>query len=283
MSRVLGLMICFLSFGAFASLEFTTTVSDVDLAQGNEEEHLIFLSNGRVVKVPAYEKSMMFSLDEAREKKLLLHLVINEEREVLAATTLGELKEKIALQAKSAFSFRPTIIESYEKAMSMFKGMRRGNLSDSQCYNRAHVWAYDWKKELDVNSMKVWVFFTRKYIRRYNFDWWFHVSPYLYVNESTGVMERVMDYKFTYAPLYLRDWTNHFMKNDPKCPIIKAYSQYKKEDSDQWCYVMKTNMYYYQPLDMYNLEKMGPTAQKTFFMNWEVRNAYSQAFGLSAD
>jgi hypothetical protein len=94
-------------------------------------------------------------------------------------------------------------------------------------------------------------------------------------------MERVMDQKFTHAPLYLKDWTDRFMRNKAKCPIVQGWSKYDKENSDKWCFVMKTNMYYYQPLDILNLEKEGEIARKAFFLNWEVRNAFRQAYGLT--
>jgi hypothetical protein len=258
-------------------------VAQIDYPAQLGEETLIYMSNGQVLKIAPQDLSLTQKLEVALEQDLILEIGFNDKRQIISVATVAVKQEPLIDLSTEKSAFRPSIIESYDKTVELYKNMRRGSLEDSQCYNRAHVWAYDWKKKLDINSMKVWIYFTRKYIRAYNFEWWFHVSPFLYVREDNAIVERIMDYKFTYAPLGLQDWINRFMKNKVHCPVIMTYSDYKKEADEDWCYIMKTNMFYYQPLDMYNLEKIGDEARKTFFKDWEVRNAYRQAYGIRID
>lgn len=154
--------------------------------------------------------------------------------------------------------------------------MKRGWSSNSQCYNRAHVWVYEAKNNYSLNAMKVFMFYTRKYIRQYNFEWWFHVAPFTYIQEGESTVEKVLDPRFTRGPLVMKSWTDIFMRNKVTCPAITKYSQYANNQEAEYCYLYKASMYYVQPLDLENLENTGRT--KTAFYNWEVNRAYRQGF-----
>src|SRR5690606_33938624 len=83
----------------------------------------------------------------------------------------------------------PTVLPDYETAKKIFNGMNRSWKRDTECSDRAHVWAYEeWKKH-NLHSNKVFLFFTNTYIRKYRFYWWFHVSPYTLVDEHGGIVE----------------------------------------------------------------------------------------------
>jgi hypothetical protein len=146
---------------------------------------------------------------------------------------------------------------------------------ESQCFNRAHVWSYEWFTKHQLLSNKTWIFFTRKYIRKFAFEWWFHVAPSVVVMENERPMHKVMDIKYGRQPLDLKRWTDIFMRNDAVCPIVKTYSDFANYPETGWCYTMRTSMFYYQPFDVEVLETWGTTKA-----NWyepEIKQAFKDA------
>jgi hypothetical protein len=127
--------------------------------------------------------------------------------------------------------------------------------------------------------MKSFIFFSKKYIRKFNFDWWFHVAPLVHVVNKNKIEERVMDIKYARGPRKMKEWSDIFMKDDSQCLIINQYSDFADWPESSNCYIMRTSMYYYQPLDMENLEKFG--YEKNRWIESELQGAYAEAFNLS--
>jgi hypothetical protein len=94
--------------------------------------------------------------------------------------------------------------------------------------------------------------------------------------ENGEPQERVLDYMFLYSPTNMQRWTDYFMLNDAICPTVTKYSDYANHQEKAHCYLIKTSMYYYQPLDLDKLERNG--SHKNEWVNWEVNNAYRQGF-----
>lgn len=93
-------------------------------------------------------------------------------------------------------------------------------VGQSICSNRAHVWAYDMKKAHDVDSSKIFLFYTAKSGQHGSITWWYHVSPV--VNEKGKAW--VMDAGFPGAitkPLSVTEWLTYFTKTG-NCKQIKA-------------------------------------------------------------
>ncbi len=172
--------------------------------------------------------------------------------------------------------YEASILDGQDEANSIFKKLNRRYRRRSECYNRAHVWSYESLSRFGLKSMKVFLFFTRKYIREYDFGWWFHVSPFTFVLENGEPQERVLDYMFVYSPSDMKKWTDYFMSNDAECPTVSKYSDYANNQEKAYCYLIKTSMYYYQPLDLTKLEQSGN--EKHEWVDWEVNNAYRQGF-----
>lgn len=126
--------------------------------------------------------------------------------------------------------------------------LRRG----SQCFHRAYYWAHQLWRQTGVLSHKVFMFFTFRYIRKYNYHWWFHVAPYVYDENGKEV---VIDPTFLSKPVSMQDWTNNFLRNDPYCPEVAQYMGHTAQGGDQWCYVVKAPMHYYHPNTIENTNK----------------------------
>ncbi len=100
-------------------------------------------------------------------------------------------------------SFDPTNIYSQDTLSKAFKKLYRGK-TGSECYDRAHFWSFQMAQEFDINSTKVFVFFTNKYKREINNQWWFHVAPGV-VYRGTDYM---MDPEFLNKPVSFEAWKN---------------------------------------------------------------------------
>ena len=231
----------------FSLKSFANEVYDIDLGDENEEA-MILLTNGKVI----------FTND----KESLNSLV----------------PQKSYAKSRPSFvpqmSIEPTLIEGMEGAKKLFKAARTDR-KPSECFNRAHVWSYEWFRDSGIFSEKVWIFFSRKYIRKYKFEWWFHVAPLIHVKEGEQVLERVMDIKYLPEPQNISRWSDVFMRNKSTCLNVQKYSDYANYSESAWCHIMKTDMFSYQPVDIESEEYFG--YKKTNWIEDELKEAYKNA------
>jgi len=224
-----------------------------------DEDALIFYSSGKVVHLPAAKK---FLISEIKNK------LFNENIKY----------ENLFYSNGLASSYSPSILKNIDEAKALFSEARSGHDEKSQCYNRAHVWTYEWRIKKNIFSSKTWLFFTPKFIRKYKFDWWFHVAPMLHVITNDEVKERIMDMKYAKGPLKLKDWTDIFMRDRADCPVVDKYTEYSNYPESGSCFVIKSSMYYYWPLDLEQEELNGVT--KESWIESEVTNAYLDGFNI---
>jgi hypothetical protein len=265
------LLLLTLQINAWANVTYDVRISDLDHGQ----ETLVFLSNGIVAKLQN-RPQLLLELEKLKNSQQLARVKLDNKRRLLKLTFLSASPLQVDSHFKNWHAFRPSVIPSLDVAKTIFKTARYVS-KESQCYNRAHIWAFEWFLKHGLSSEKTFLFFTRKYIRKYNFEWWFHVAPSVQVIDGPNVEDRIMDVKYALnGPMRLKSWTDVFMRNDAACPIITKYSEYANYPESDWCYVMKVPMYYYQPIDLENLEDSG--AEKEIWMEAEVSAAYLEAF-----
>ena len=65
------------------------------------------------------------------------------------------------------------------------------------------------------------------------------------------------------------------MKNNARCLETQNYTTYEDNKWNEWCFLMKSSMYYWQPFNLENLDKEGTT--KRGFVISELKRAYSNA------
>ena len=155
---------------------------------------------------------------------------------------------------KTLGSYQPTIIDSEAAAQCLFQKISNLNFkSNSGCYQRAHNWSFQLANENNVNSMKVFLFFTARYQREFDYVWMYHVAPLLPVKMADGsVEEMVFDPTFVSKiyenkPISIRDWTKYFIFPDVECPLVENYQDYINYQERYYCYIMKTPMFTYLP------------------------------------
>ncbi len=181
-------------------------------------------------------------------------------------------------KSKQERLYIPTIYSSYDYATDVLAGMKRNWVNTSQCYDRSHVWAYE-EAYAGRNLQKAFLFFSDAYISRNDFPWWFHTAPYALVKLKGETVERIMDPAFTSYPLKFKLWTDMFMNNKVECKLVQKYSDYSTHPGEDDCYMMKTSIYFWQPKDLEAHDKSG--VQKSKFIDWEIKHAYKNAFGIT--
>lgn len=268
----------------YAETEIKTQIHDIDIGFGNEVA-LIYLSTGQVVKFPTADKLQIEKLKAAVNNEKWFSLTINNKREIIKLEEIfGFFKHKKKTFDKSILPdeqiYRPSILKDLETAKKLFSAARTDHKRESQCYNRAHVWTYDWRIKNNLYSSKAWVFFTKKYIRKYEFEWWFHVAPMVHVVIDDKVKERVMDIKYSSksGPIGLNQWTRIFMRDNADCPVVEKYTDHANFPESGSCFLMKSSMYYYQPVDLEEKQILGMA--KSRWLEAEVKNAFLEAFDI---
>lgn len=239
--------------------QLESRVVRIEASNTASEPSLIFFEDGRLLHLHSVDGNTLkkFELVEISGDTVRVQTTrigqfddVSEIR-VVPSTDEGALELFKAPTQTVNQSFTPTDYGTYENAQAQFKRLTLNMRSRSQCYQRAHAWAYEMWKESGAYTQKTFMFFTRKFIREYNYGWWFHVTPHILVNGTEFTLDRT----FTDGPLTMQVWTSEFMPKDVTCPVVEKYSDYKNNQESQLCYHIKVPMYYYQPLQVEELEK----------------------------
>jgi hypothetical protein len=274
-----------LSLPLLASSTFLTQVHHIESNVRPDESSLVYLTNGRVVQVTRDQSELLDRINSGKQNKEWLKISMNGKREIKAVKKGSNpfdkfLDTNLVLEQEGLLDeYSPSIIASLADAQELFRDHRATKDGETQCYNRAEGWTYDWRTKRNVYSKKIWIFFTAKYIRKYAFEWWFHVSPMVHVNIDGQIKERVMDMKYARGPLPTKQWTDIFMKDDALCPTVSTYADHADYPESGTCFLQKTSMYFYQPADIEILEKFG--TKKTAWVSSEVVQAFQEAFGIN--
>lgn len=257
---------------------FKSKIHSIDLAMKPTQSHLILMENGRVVFVGYHQKALLVSFQESLRMQDRLEVEVDTKNNFISAETVEETYETSTTTSDvtKPISYDPTVVTSYSAVSAIFRRMRRDYQNDSQCYNRAHVWAYEEFQNSGLNSSKLFLFFTRRYIRNYRYKWWFHVSPMALVKEGRSIVERVLDRRYTGGPRYVSTWTRNFVHSGRKCPVVYKYYDYRNNQETEDCYLIPVSMYFWQPRDIERRDRTG--AEKTQFFKREINHAYWEAF-----
>ncbi len=242
------LILLFFSSMAHA-LPSSTTMVALDTAPG--EAPLVYLSDGSVQEVPPGSEEWI-------------------QRQIVSTGEHG-----YGVLSESPIAYESDVLD--EGLMHRwFKAMNRKTRYRAQCYNRAHVWAYEADRDLDIRSEKLFMFFSSRYIREYRYRWWFHVAPLTRVITPQGPEERVMDPGFFKQPVTVKDWSDDFIKPKTPCKRVSRYSDYASVQHTEYCYFMVAPMYMWQPKDLEAVDRGEPVKDR--FLPFDIETAYRQAF-----
>jgi hypothetical protein len=277
--RLLFWALMLMTFRTYAQSTFVSRIHHLDFGDNVSEDIYIYLSNGQIAKLPPHELAIMEELNQGIQHKTWYEISLNENREIITAKVIAApiADPSIKFQKNRSETYIPSVIAKMDTARKyLYESMP--SPKDSQCFNRAHVWSHEWRIKHNLYSNKAWLFFTRKYIRKFAFEWWFHVAPYVHVVEDGKVRERIMDVKYARGPIKFKQWTDIFIRDNAQCPVVDKYSDHANFPYWGSCFVMKSSMYYYQPVDLEWLEAFG-MARSTWIPT-EVVEAYAEGFDI---
>jgi hypothetical protein len=158
----------FLSLGLHAAV-LETRIVDVEVEAGDDKVMILAESDGRVLWADAQDSKLVEAFKKASETGRYLRVNFDDakgtvEGVVLLAKRL-DVAEAPSRSNNKDESFQPTVFNSLQDAQNLFNTMDNQTKNDSECYNRAHGWAYDLYTQYRINSLKIFIFFTKRYIR----------------------------------------------------------------------------------------------------------------------
>jgi hypothetical protein len=258
------LVLLVMSPGAWAR-RIQGRIDSIDYGK-KHQDHILKFADGRVVFVKA--KSGLLTSKTAYEGTPV-EMEIDEDENLVSISSLPDESTIIPEERETEGPLiSQTDLPSEEEASRIFRGMNRSYYSRTECTDRAHVWTYEELKKNNLVSRKVFLFFTNTYIRRYRYNWWFHVSPYVLVQGQ----ERVMDRRYTSSPRFMKSWTDIFIHSKRSCPV-GTYRFYRaNRNGSEHCVLVKADMYYRLPYHVRMLEDYGRV--KTQFSKSEVNFSY---------
>ena len=266
--------------------ELTTRLVQVGQPQAGELEVPVMAEGeGRVLWVDARDTALLSALTEAVKQDRTVRVDFHEASGTLKGVELLDVVVESVEVANFGYekeNFIPSVLD-FNTAQKIFDAMDGRTKRNSQCFNRAHGWAYDMKTRYNVDSMKIFIFFTSRYIREYRYKWWFHVAPMVLVADNNMSVEHVMDVSFTNGPTQMRNWTDYFMQNNAPCASVNTYTEYRQNQEAQHCYLIRANMFYRSPRDLELLDTQGrqelgwnldevAEARRQAFKNWDNYN-----------
>jgi hypothetical protein len=266
----------FVFVGRLSAVTITSTIDSIEDSPGKGQPHLIYLTNGRVVFVSREDQESLNAFYRSLERQETLAVKVDQSYGLVSAHTAPSENVPDVLGSSENLSFEPTVVSNLSSAQAIFGRMRKDYQNNSQCYNRAHVWAYEEFQKSGLKSLKLFLFFTSRYIRNYRYKWWFHVSPMVQVNENGASVSRVLDRRYTSGPRVISNWTRNFIYSGRACPIVNTYAEYRNHQWEEDCYLIPVSMYFWQPRDIERRDRTGYEKQE--FFRSELNHAYWEAF-----
>lgn len=275
--KVYVLMIGLLCSFQSMALTFTSTVHSIDI--GNKDEfHLVRFDNGRVGFVEANDDEFLNLLHVNAKNNEMIEVSFDKDNYLVSAQSMGtSIIEDDKSKYESVGPYKPSIVKTISEASRIFSRMRRDYTSNGECYSRAHVWAYEEHQRSGLNLMKVFMFFTERYIRNYRYHWWFHVTPMVYLQNLNS--PRTLDRRYTTGPIMTKTWSDVFIRSQRTCKKVQKFDEFWLNQQSQDCYHIHSSMYYVIPRDLEKRDLTG--VEKTEFKEKEIKRAYRDGFNRS--
>lgn len=268
----LFLLVFFFYAQSVLANSFTTTIYSIDYGKKREAD-IVKFENGKVGFLDLASEEMKQSLKISWQKNLNIEVTLDKNLNILSVQSINLNTEYDLWEQLSSFAnYRPSVLPDTPTALNVLNRMRRDYNPEGQCFSRAHIWSYEEFKRSKLRSMKLFMFFTNRYIRNYRFHWWFHVTPMVYV----GKIKKTLDRRYTSNPLQTKTWTDVFIKSKRTCPLIKKFDDYANNQEGQDCFLISASMYYFIPRDIEKRDLTG--IEKESFVQKEIDRAYRDGF-----
>jgi len=248
----------FLFIETVPSANATITRSEIISIEPSESSDWtpVFLADGRVLRVSRSDPRLI-DLHHRIGEPLEIEFKATNSIDHIVDIRTGESDQTVGYLEPMRFAhdLPPEAKGATGMLSSFLFGFFRemGLRSSAQCFHRAYLWAYETFKTYGLVSEKVFLFFTRRYIREQRFRWWFHVAPLIRDNEK----DFIIDPTYVSEPRELNQWTSYFIRNGETCPFIEKYEGRGHHNQTGSCYMRKTSMFHYHPNDLRAADQSG--------------------------
>lgn len=254
---------------------FTSSIHSIDLGQNNEM-HLIRFDNGRVAFLEKQKSNDLTKIKNAHDKNQILKVETDQKNTIADYQIKNQLDPEPGEPRPTRIPFKPSVLKDINAAFRMFNKMRKNYTKNGECFNRAHIWTYEQFQQTNTNMMKIFMFFTEKYIRKYKFHWWFHVTPMVYIKDLNS--PRTMDRRYNGGPRQVKTWSDTFIKSKRACKRVEKFDDFWLNQKVEDCFHIHASMYYVMPRDLEKRDLTG--VEKEAFIEKEIKKAYSNGFGI---
>lgn len=253
---------------------FHSTVHSIDYGKA-DQDHLVRFDNGRVSFLKPIKNKLLTLIELNTSTQRILKVRVDDKNQisdVIVTSDISQIEQEMMLNPEP---FKPAVVKTLNEALKIHNKMRRDFTKNGECFNRAHIWTYEEYNRSKMNLSKIFMFFTTRYIRKYKFHWWFHVTPMVYVGSLKS--PRTLDRRYTTGPRQTKTWSNTFVKSKRTCKIVSKFDDYYLNQQKEDCYHIYSSMYYVIPRD---LEKRDLTGiEKSEFIEKDIRRGYRNGFG----
>ena len=285
----LFLLISLFSISAMATIK--THVIHIEDGLTNTENTDVLVSwNGRVLEVDPNNEVLLETLRNAQRDGLEVELEIDnsgafdvlvKKEMIYGATVVNDSGANIKRNLKNVnpmSSYQPTNVESIDMAKDIFDSLNGKTKKHSQCFNRAHIWSKSMWDNYRIKSMKIFIFYTKRFRSEVSDKWWFHVAPMINVNGELYVMDK----EFTRSPKTAQQWESIFTKkmNNPsyRCVKMDNISTFYEANNNynEFCNIEYSSMYHWGPNDLKTASDTGELQTK--WKDWKIKTASKEAF-----
>ena len=108
----------------------------------------------------------------------------------------------------------PNIVNNGETSDSLFESMDREfvKTGSSICSNRAHMWANDFLRRSNIESGKIFMFYTPRNEDEARTMWWYHVAPLVNENGFLWVLDAGFP-RSLQRPVTVSEWFESFSRS----------------------------------------------------------------------
>ncbi len=276
---LLGISIALLSTRAYAlgsinlltaPKEVITTISEVVLDQTDGQlrgANVLADNDRRLLYIYASKASELRDLMDARRNgwEVLLKLESGKGKSLNGAHFYIESVEILSRENKLSIGLLteqvhidPIVATSKSDLFNIFDSVYPYKYYsydvNDDCFNRAHFWSRTYEHNLSSKNQrmgtdKVFIFFSQAYTKKYDHNWWYHVAPMVYYQNTN--FPYVIDPTFIDDPLSLQQWLEAFDPNtDGRCIEINSLEEYMFYNSRPVCMYLRTSMFSYIPSDL---------------------------------
>lgn len=237
--------------------EFTSRLFEISASSTHKDRlEVLAATSPRILSLEITNQESLITAKLAIQMNSPVTIAFDPETDLISRITLNSDQRPTPKVSKTfrwaPGLFSPSLLRNMGQTRNLFDSVDSYSDSDlsDNCYSRAHYWARSFDVRNRVKSMKVFVLFTPAYRSENNFNWWYHVAPYVNVEGAEGEEKIVIDPSYEQAPQALRDWVFHFASRARTCRVVTSLYEYQQTQNLGGCVVITASMFHYTPNDL---------------------------------